>query len=151
MTHVITQGSKVSLDYEGKLASGEVFDSSTHGDHSHPLEFVVGQKQVIVGFESAVLGLKVGDTKTFTLQAKDAYGEHNPQYAQEVPIAQLPPLPEGMKLEVGLTLGMRTPEGQQLPVRISAINEATKTITLDMNHPLAGQALTFTIKIVKVE
>ena len=151
MTKVIVQGSKVSLDYEGKLDSGEVFDASTHGDHSHPLEFVVGEKQVIIGFESAVLGLKVGDTKTFTLQAKDAYGEHNPQYTQEVPMAQLPPLPEGVKLEVGLTLGMRTPEGQQLPIRISAVNETAKTITLDMNHPLAGKALTFTIKVVKVE
>lgn len=146
---IVQQGSQVSLDYEGKLDDGTIFDSSKHGDHSHPLEFKVGAGQVIPGFEKAVLGMKVGESKTFSIPPAEAYGEVRPELRHVVPKAQLPPHPEGKELAVGMQLGMKTPDGNTLPISITAVDATS--ITLDMNHPLAGKTLTFTITIVKSE
>jgi peptidylprolyl isomerase len=142
---VVTQGANVSLNYEGKLDDGTIFDSSTHGDHAHPLEFKVGEGQVIPGFEKAVLGMKVGETKIVSIPPAEAYGEKRDDLAHTVPKAQLPKHPEGKEFAVGMQLGMRTPEGQSVPLTITAVT--TDTVTLDMNHPLAGKTLTFTITL----
>jgi len=91
----------------------------------------------------------VGETKTFSIQATEAYGERRSEPMHKVPKAQLPAHPEGKDLAVGMQLGMKTPDGNTIPITISAVD--ADTITLDMNHPLAGKALTFTITILKIE
>lgn len=141
----IKKGDAVKLDYEGSLDDGTVFDSSKHGDHSHPLEFGVGNGQVIPGFDNAVLGMKVGEEKTFKIEPKDAYGEVDENLVQQVPKSAFPP---NMELKVGMTLGMHSPDGQRLTVVVKEIGK--DSVKLDMNHPLAGKRLTFKIKILEI-
>ncbi|MBS3094190.1 peptidylprolyl isomerase [Candidatus Pacearchaeota archaeon] len=145
---MIKSGHKVTLDYEGKLETGEVFDSSQRGGQSHPLTFTIGENKVIPGFEKAVLGMKVDEEKEFSINPEDAYGHRNEQLVQEIPRKALPPTPPGMEIKAGMTLMMRTPQGD-LPVRIAEVKE--ETVALDLNHPLAGKKLIFKIKIVNVE
>ena len=143
---VIQNRSKVTLEYEGKLEDGQVFDSSQNGDHQHPLTFTVGEKQVIPGFEQGVLGLEVGQEKEIALEPKDAYGERNEMMVQKVPRDKLP---EEIKPEKGMVLALNSPDGKQIPVPITDVSETE--VTLDMNHPLAGKKLIFKVKIVSVE
>lgn len=75
----IKKGDKISVEYEGRLEDGQVFDSSQQGEHSHPLEFEVGAGKIIKGFDQAVIGMKKGEEKEITIESKDAYGEVNPQ------------------------------------------------------------------------
>lgn len=142
----IEQGDKVSVDYEGKLDSGEVFDSSSHGDHSHPLEFVVGNKMVIKGFEDAVLGMAEGEEKQFSISPEEAYGLVNSELKREFPRNQIPLQEEP---QVGMVLAFNTPDGNQFPAKIDSVDN--EKIVLDLNHPLAGQKLNFKIKVVKIE
>lgn len=146
---VIKKGDTVKLEYEGKLEDGKVFDTSKHGDHSHPLEFEVGSGKVIPGFDKAVTGLKKGDKKEFTIPSKEAYGERREELQRDVPIDSVPPLPNGEKPKEGMTLMMQSPQGQQFPVKVSKVTD--KNITLDLNHPLAGKDLTFNIEVLDVK
>ena len=141
----IKNGDKVTLDYEGKLENGEIFDSSKHGDHSHPLTFIVGEKQVIPGFENAVIGMEVDGEKEFSIKPEEAYGMPDERLYHEVPKNVLP---QGPEPKVGMVLMMKTPQGE-VPVMISEVKE--NSIVLNMNHPLAGKTLTFKIKVLKVE
>lgn len=143
--NVIKSGDKVSVDYEGRFESGEVFDSSKHGDHSHPLEFEVGANQVIPGFDKAVVGMKKGEEKEFTINPEEGYGEINHQLKKEIPKKALPPEQEP---KAGMTLVVSTPQGQ-FPVKISEVKE--DTVTIDLNHPLAGKKLIFKIKILDIK
>ena len=142
MANEAKNGDTVHVHYTGRLESGEVFDSSEGGE---PLEFEVGAGQVIPGFDEAVRGMNVGDKKTINIQSDDAYGPRVDTLVQAVPR-------EGMNLgeiepEVGMNLLMQLPDGNQIPV---AITEVTDThVTLDANHPLAGQDLTFDIERVE--
>ena len=138
----IENGNKVKLEYTGTLEDGTVFDSSEK--HGQPLEFEVGAKQMIPGFEKNVLGMEKGQENEFTLQSADAYGDPNPQLIKKLPRDKLP---EG-DLKPGTVLGMQLPDGQQMPARIAEIDE--KEVTLDLNHPLAGKVLHFKIKVVDV-
>lgn len=142
----IKQGSEVTLDYEGKLETGEIFDTSKHGDHSHPLTFTVGQGMVIPGFEKAVTQMKKGEEKEITINPEDAYGQHRPELKQEIPRSQLP---AGQEPKPGMVLVMSTPDGKQFPVKIAAVDK--EKVTLDLNHPLAGKKLIFKIKILEVK
>lgn len=139
------EGSKIKLDYEGKFETGEIFDTSKHKDHSHPLEFTIGSKQVIPGFEKAVMGMKKGEKKEFRIKPEEAYGNHNPEMIREVPKSALPKGPEPT---AGMTLVMNTPDGHQFPVKISKTTK--ESIFLDMNHPLAGKTLIFNIEVLDV-
>ena len=142
MANEAKNGDTVHVHYTGRLSSGEVFDTSEGGE---PLEFEVGAGQVIPGFDEAVRGMNVGDKKTINIQSEDAYGPRVDTLVQAVPR-------EGMNLgevqpEVGMNLLMQLPDGNQIPV---AITDVTDThITLDANHPLAGQDLTFDIERVE--
>lgn len=135
-------GDTVKVHYKGTLDDGTVFDSSEGGE---PLEFTVGQGQVIPGFDQAVTGMNIGDTKTVHIEARDAYGPHMPAMMVEVSRDQLPP---DLQPEVGVQLGLQHPSGQVIPVTIAAVTD--EKITLDANHPLAGQALNFEIKLVSI-
>ncbi len=132
----------VKVEYEGKFEDGTVFDSSKK--HGKPLEFELGKKQVIPGFENAVKDLKVGEETEITIKPAEGYGEIKEELVKEVPRSQLPPGPElkeGMMLMVGL------PSGQQIPAKITEVK--TETVKIDLNHPLAGKTLIFKLKLVE--
>ncbi len=136
-------GDKVKVHYNGKLRSGETFDSSEGRD---PLEFTVGTGQVIKGFDDGVKGMKVGDKKTVEIPVADAYGEKNKEMMIEFPLTQFPP---EMKPEVGMQLMMNNGEGQQFPVTVTEVKE--ESVVLDANHPLAGQELVFDIELMDLQ
>ena len=142
----IVKGNKVKVEYEGKFDNGEIFDSSKHGEHSHPLEFVVGKGQVISGFEEAVIGLKKGDEKEIKLESEEAYGNYDSTLKREIPKEVIP---EGQEIKEGMIIVMQTPEGYKLPARIVSISD--DSFTIDLNHPLAGKKLIFNIKVIDVE
>lgn len=133
---------KVKVHYKGTLSNGEVFDSS---EGKEPLEFTLGTGQVIPGFENAVLGMKVEESKTINIPAAEAYGEPREELIQQVPKAQLPP---EIKPEVGMQLMSQTPDGQQIPLVVTEVTE--ETITVDANHPLAGKDLTFELTLQSI-
>ncbi|MFC1685723.1 peptidylprolyl isomerase [Nanoarchaeota archaeon] len=143
---VIKKGDKVKVEYEGKFEDGTVFDSSTHGDHSHPIEFVVGTGQVVKGFDNAVEGMEKDQEKEFTVSPDEGYGQPNPELKKEIPRTVLP---KDQEPKVGAMLVMGMPNGQQIPAKIVAIEK--DTVTLDLNHPLAGKKLLFKVKVVEIE
>jgi peptidylprolyl isomerase len=134
-------GNIVRLHYTGTLDDGSVFDSSRGGE---PLEFTVGTGQVIPGFDAAVLGMRVGETKTVTIPAADAYGPVRDEMLVTVTRKQFPP---GMELAVG----QRFQLGQGRSAVAATVREVQgDRVVLDGNHPLAGQALTFALEIVEI-
>ena len=136
------EGDTVHISYTGTLTDGSVFDSSEGRD---PLAFTIGSGQIIPGLDKAMPGMIVGEKKRVEIGVMEAYGPANGEQVLEVPLDQLP---ADIPREVGITLAMQGPDGQQVPVRVTAISE-TK-ITLDANHPLAGQDLVFDIELVSI-
>jgi len=135
-------GDAVSVHYTGKLQDGTVFDSSEQGE---PLEFTLGQGQLIPGFEQAVSGMKVGESKTVTITSDQAYGPYRQELVQVVPREQLP---EDLKPEVGMQLQSTRSDGGVVVVTVTEVSETT--ITVDANSPLAGKDLIFEIKLVGI-
>ena len=135
-------GDTVRIHYTGTLSDGSVFDSS---EGREPLEFTLGAGQVIPGFDAAVDGMAVGDKKTAEIPCDQAYGPRQDGAMQDVPRADIP---AEIPLEVGLQLQMRAPSGQVIPVTVAALTD--ETVTLDANHALAGQDLTFAIELVSI-
>jgi peptidylprolyl isomerase len=142
MTQVM-RGDNVKVHYTGKLNDGTVFDSS---DNREPLSFAVGSGQVIAGFEEAVLGMAVGESKVVHIPIDKAYGERKEELVMQVPIEQVPP---DLKPEIGLRLEVGGMNGELIRVVVIAIS-ATH-ITLDANAPLAGKELTFELELVECE
>ena len=140
----INTGDKVKVEYEGRLENGDIFDSSQHGDHSHPLEFEIGAKQIIPGFENAILGMEMGEEKQVTLQPKEAYGNPTPDLIKKLPREQLPK----EELKEGMTLALSIPNGSQMPATITEVTD--DIVTIDLNSPLAGKVLNFKIKVVEI-
>ena len=138
----IKQGDTVRIHYTGTLLDGNVFDSSEGRD---PLEFVVGSGQIIPGLDTAMSGLNVGDKKRVEIACVDAYGPINPAMRQSIPREGIP---DDIPLDPGTQLQMQTPDGQAMPVTVVDSDDAT--VTLDANHPLAGQDLIFDIEVVSV-
>jgi len=142
----IKKGNKIYVHYEGKFETGEVFDSSEKGENTEPLAFIAGVGQVIKGFDEAVIGMKEGEEKEFSIEPNEAYGMYNESLKKEIPKTVLP---KDEEPKVGMMIVMATPEGRQIPAKI--IDVKKETITIDLNHPLAGKKLLFKIKVVKVE
>tara|TARA_Y100000310_G_scaffold334233_1_gene413570 strand:+ start:101675 stop:102109 length:435 start_codon:yes stop_codon:yes gene_type:complete len=136
-------GDKIKVDYTGTLDDGSEFDSSKK--HGKPLEFEVGAKQVIKGFDEAVVGMEKDEEKDVTLPPTEAYGEPNAKMVQEVPAAKLP---QDKELKVGMMLLVTLPNGGKLPAKIIEVNK--ETVKLDLNHLMAGKTLHFKIKIVEI-
>jgi peptidylprolyl isomerase len=136
-------GDTVKIHYTGTLDDGSQFDSSAGRE---PLEFELGSGQVIPGFEKAVEGMAVGDTKTVNISPDDAYGPRHKQMIQEVPRNALP---DDVEPQVGMGLQARRPDGAMLDLTITAVTE--ESITVDGNHPLAGQALNFKLELVSID
>ena len=141
MSKTIKKGDTVKVHYTGTLEDGTEFDSSRN---SRPLQFVVGEHQVIPGFENAVLDHAVGDTFSVTIPPAEAYGDIDKELIFEVPREQVPPT---ITPEKGLGLSMRAPQGE-IDVIIKDVTDTH--LTLDANHPLAGQPLTFELEIVEI-
>jgi peptidylprolyl isomerase len=143
-------GNKVKVHYTGRLEDGTVFDSSECreddcGCETGPLEFTIGEGNVIPGFENAVVGMSVGEEKTFTIPVAEAYGERVEEMVAQVPRSELP---ADMTPELGMQLEVTQEGGNTFPVVITEVTETM--VTLDANHPLAGRALTFDIRLVEI-
>jgi len=140
---VANDGNTVKVHYTGKLDDGTIFDTSVERE---PLEFTIGAGQMIPGFEGAVRGMQVGQVKTVTIPAEEAYGPHNEDM---VLVVERDKLPENLNPVVGQRLQMQQENGNTAVVVVTDVSEAT--ITIDANHPLAGKALTFEIELVEIE
>ena len=134
-------GNTVRVHYTGQLADGRQFDSSEGRD---PLEFEIGAQQVIPGFEQAVVGMEPGDSKQVTIPPEKAYGPYQENLVFQVGREQIPP---DMELSVGQQLQLRDGE-QVMGARVTQLSQ--EQVTLDANHPLAGQDLVFDIELVEV-
>lgn len=136
----IKNGDTVKVHYTG-TTNGEVFDTSKQEDRE-PLTFTVGEKQLIPGFETGVIGKTTGDVFTIDIPADEAYGTHEKSLVIEVPLEKLP-----ADVKEGSVLNTVGPQGP-IVVTVAAINETTASI--DHNHPLAGKDLTFEIEILEI-
>lgn len=134
-------GDTVRVHYTGTLNDGTVFDSSRGQD---PLEFQLGGGQVIPGFDDAVTGMAVGEERTVTIPAAEAYGPHRSDLTVDVDRGQLP---DDMEPTVGQQLQVSR-GGQNFRVTVAAVS--SETVTLDANHPLAGEDLTFALELVEI-
>ena len=134
------QGDKVQVHYTGTLNDGTVFDSS---ESRQPLEFTIGNNQVIAGFENGIKEMKLNEEKGIKINAKDAYGERDEKMVVAVPRSKFPP-----EIQVGGHLLLKGPEGQRMPAKIKDVKE--NEVLIDLNHPLAGKELNFRVKVVAI-
>ena len=135
-------GDTVKVHYTGKLEDGSVFDSSASGES---LEFKIGMGQLIAGFETAVIGMNPGESKTVRISPEEAYGPHYEEMIIHVDQKQVPP---GMEIQLGDQFQLQQESGQNVIVTVTEISEAG--VTLDANHPLAGKELIFDIELVAI-
>jgi peptidylprolyl isomerase len=135
-------GDTVRVHYTGTLDDGTQFDSSRGKE---PLEFAIGQGQLIAGFEKAVAKLRVGESCTVTLPPDEGYGEKNPDMVHEVPRKLMP---EGVELEAGMVLQGKAEDGRVDSFTVVSFTD--ELVTLDANHPLAGKSLTFEIELLEI-
>ncbi len=136
------KGDTARVHYTGRLQSGEVFDSSEGGE---PLEFTVGAGQVIQGFDEGVEGMQVGDKKSIEIEPEEAYGQRVDALVQTVGRDSFN---LDREPETGMRLGLQLPDGQQIPVTITEVTR--DSVTLDANHPLAGEKLIFDVELVEL-
>lgn len=139
----IKENDTVRVHYTGKLVDGQIFDSSLERE---PLEFTMGQGQLIPGFEKGLLDMKVSEKKTVTIPSDEAYGQPRPELIQEVEKSQLP---EDLKPEVGMGLVSTNPQGQEMNLVVTEVKD--QTIVVDGNHPLAGKDLVFDLEVVGIK
>ena len=136
----VKNGDTVRIHYTGTFENGEIFDTAIGSD---PLQFLVGAGEVIVGFDEGVLEMEIGEKKRIEIEPENAYGERRDELVQIVART-------GLNLEenpvCGMSLSMHLPDGNEIPVLITDVN--SETITLDANHPLAGQKLIFHVERV---
>ncbi|MEM1271874.1 MAG: peptidylprolyl isomerase [Bacteroidota bacterium] len=135
-------GDTVRVHYTGTLDDGTQFDSSAGRE---PLEFTLGAGSVIPGFDKAVTGLETGESTTVRIPANEAYGERRDDLTVEIPRAQVP---DHIPLELGIQLQVGTNDGGAMAMTIADVSETT--VTLDGNHQLAGEALTFELELVEI-
>lgn len=133
----------VTIDYTLRLGSGEIVDSSRESD---PLTFTFGQGQIIPGLERELAGLQNGDQKEIRVTPEEGYGERHADAVQRIPVDRFP---ADIKPEPGMRLTVRGPQGEEVPFTIVAV--ADGIATLDFNHPLAGEALHFSVTVRDVQ
>jgi FKBP-type peptidyl-prolyl cis-trans isomerase 2 len=139
---VVTDGDRVSIEYTLTLADGTVADTNVGGE---VLTYTQGESQILPALETQMLGMKVGESKQVSLTAAEGYGEVNEELYQTVPASAVP---EDART-VGTELLAQTPSGEQRPVRVHEVKG--EEIVMDLNHPLAGKALEFDIKILSID
>lgn len=136
-------GDTVRVHYEGQLSDGTIFDSSVERE---PIEFILGQDTVIPGFEQAVIGMEVGESKDVSIPPEDGFGEYSEELVVNIEKSMLPPdiNPElGMQLEV-------SSEEEENPRVFTIAEIAEDSVTLDGNHPLAGEEIAFKIELLEI-
>ena len=139
---VAKSGRNVKVHYKGTLDDGTVFDSSY--ERQTPIGFEVGAGQMIKGFDSAVDGMKVGETKTVNIPSDEAYGPWYDEAVREVPRASFP---DGFDFKEGVIV---EGEANGQPVRGAIVNVQDDTVQVDFNHPLSGRDLNFDIELIEV-
>jgi peptidylprolyl isomerase len=139
---VAQEKDKVTVNYTGKLDDGTVFDSS---EGREPLQFTLGAGEMIDGFEKAIIDMEVGETKTITIPAEEAYGPYHDELVHEINRGKLP---QDIEPEVGMMLQGSMANGQVITLTVIEVNE--DTVTLDGNHMLAGKDLTFEIELLEI-
>ncbi|PKP25979.1 MAG: peptidylprolyl isomerase [Bacteroidetes bacterium HGW-Bacteroidetes-2] len=139
----VKQKDTVKVHYTGKLENGQIFDSSIERE---PLEFTLGKGQLIPGFENGVLNMKVNEKKTIKIPQAEAYGEVKKELFHEV---EKDKLPEDLKLEIGMALVSKAPDGSERQLIVSEIKD--KTIVVNANHPLAGKDLIFELEVLDIQ
>jgi peptidylprolyl isomerase len=136
------EGDMVKVHYTGRLEDGSEFDTSIGNE---PLVFTIGGNEVIPGFEGAALGMTTGELKSVTIAPESAYGPYNDELVVDMPREYIP---EDIVPEIGMMLKIVDNDGNEIPVRITVIEE--NSITLDANHPLAGKTLVFDIELLEI-
>lgn len=142
-TRTVKNNDTVQVHYTGKLTNGQIFDSSVDKE---PLEFQLGQGQIIPGFENGLIDMKVAEKKTVTIPEVQAYGEVRKDLFQEVPKTELPP---EIDPQVGMGLVAKNPDGSERQLRVAEVRN--ESIVIDANHPLAGQDLVFDLELVAIK
>lgn len=141
----VANGDNVSVYYTGTFTNGTVFDSSSNRG---PFQFTVGANEVIPGFDQAVIGMRLNQTKNVTIPVDEAYGPVNPQLIVQVPINAIQSTGSNQSIQVGALI-TQTSNGQQRQGTVTAVNSTT--VTINFNPPLAGRILLFTIKVVGIK
>ncbi len=136
-------GDRVKVHYTGRLKDGTVFDTTEGGE---PLEFVLGSGEIIPAFEDNIIGMEVGEKKTFVIKAIEAYGPHREELVLEVGKEEFPP---DIAPREGQQLQLTQPDGHSFIVTVKEVKE--NSVVLDANHPLAGKDLTFDVELVGIE
>jgi len=139
----IKKGDQITIEYVGTLDDGTIFDQSKN--HDELLTFEVGAKQIIDGFDETVIGMSLGEEKKFRIEPSEAYGEYNQDLIKMISRSQLP---KEETPKVGMVVVLVSKEGQKSHAPITEVTE--ENITIDLNHPLAGEALNFTVKIREI-
>ncbi|MEA3457281.1 MAG: peptidylprolyl isomerase [Candidatus Thermoplasmatota archaeon] len=139
----VEKGNTIKVEYTGRLEDGTVFDTSDNREE--PLKFTVGEQKLIKGFDDAVVGMKEGEEKEVTIPPEEAYGQHNTELIRELPRSAFP---EDQDVQPGMMFMMTLQDGREIPVRIAKVSDGQ--VTVDLNSPLAGKTLIFTIKIVEI-
>jgi len=142
VTAVVADGETVKVNYT-LTVDGKVVDSSKG---RQPLEFKAGAHQMIPGFEKAVMGMKVGEKKSFKVKPEEGYGPVNPKAFQEVPKKQLP---ADVTPKAGMTMYAQSKDGKKIPVKIKEVKK--DVVVMDLNHPLAGKTLNFDVEVVEIK
>jgi FKBP-type peptidyl-prolyl cis-trans isomerase 2 len=139
----VKKNTTVKVNYTGRLSDGQVFDSS---EGKEPIEFTLGQGQLIPGFEKGLIDMKLNEKKTITIAKEEAYGEINDDLRQEIKKTELP---QDITPEVGMGLVSKSPDGQEIDLRVVEVKE--ESIVIDGNHPLAGRDLIFDLEVVAIK
>ncbi|MFQ5602736.1 MAG: peptidylprolyl isomerase [bacterium] len=137
-----TQGDTVVVHYTGKLEDGSIFDSSIERE---PLQFTIGDGQLIPGFEQGIIGMAPGESKSITIPPESAYGEHNAELVWEIDKKELP---DGLNAEIGQKLQSVQNDGKKIIMTVMGVSDSS--VTLDANHPLAGKELIFDIQLMEI-
>jgi len=135
-------GDKVKVHFEGFLEDGTVFGSTTDEE---PFEFTIGEKNMMPGFENAVIGMQKGETKTITLSPEEAYGPHKKELLH---VMDRSSFPDEIDIEIGKRLQVRTQDGRHAIVTVKDVTD--DSIAIDENDPLAGKTLTFKIELIEI-
>jgi len=135
-------GDTVHIHYNGKLRDGTVFDTS---EGREPLQFTIGQNTIIPKLEESIVGMETGETATVEIAADDAYGPHRPDAVQTVERSMIPP---HIDVTIGTQLQATAQNGQTVVLTVMEADDAS--VTLDGNHPLAGEDLIFEIEVVEI-
>ncbi|GEQ87304.1 peptidyl-prolyl cis-trans isomerase [Patiriisocius marinistellae] len=139
----VKENNTVKVNYTGKLTDGQVFDSS---EGREPIEVTLGQGQLIPGFEKGLIDMKLNEKKTISIPKEEAYGDVRDELKQEVAKTDLP---QDMTPEVGMGLVSKTPDGQEMNLRVVEVKDTS--IVVDANHPLAGKDLVFDLEVVEIK